>query len=304
MTANRTASRFFRTTCLVVLLSAAFSAAGQAPAETQRADKEKSMQVVTSKDGTRIAYDKFGKGPAVIVVNGALAARSGGAELAQLLATDFTVYSYDRRGRGDSGDTKPYSVQREIEDLAALIDAAGGSAYVYGKSSGASLALQATAVLGDKIKKLAIYEAPYNDADGAAKEWKAFRSSLDALLAANRHEEAATQFIKFTGAPDDVIAKLKASPAWAGMVAMAPTLVYDNAVVGEDRSVPVAIAAKIKATSLVMDGGASQKTMPFMRATADKLGKAIPDAQRRTVEGQAHDISPKVLAPILLEFFN
>src|SRR5688500_1638463 len=116
------------------------------------------MQHVTSQDGTRIAYDKVGKGPALILINGALAGRSGGAELAQLLANDFTVYSYDRRGRGDSADNKPYSVQREIEDVEALIDAAGGSAHVYGKSSGACLALQAAASLGDKVRRLAIYE--------------------------------------------------------------------------------------------------------------------------------------------------
>jgi pimeloyl-ACP methyl ester carboxylesterase len=259
---------------------------------------------VTSRDGTRIAYDKWGTGPAVILVNGALADRSSSSELAQLLATHFTVYSYDRRGRGDSGDTRPYSVKREIEDIEALIDASGGSAYVYGKSSGASLALQATAALGDKIEKLALYEAPYSDADGAAKEWKEFRLKLDGLLAANRRADAIMLFMKFVGAPDDVVAKMKASPAWPGLLAMAPTLAYDNAVVGDDRSVPVGIAAKVKTVTLVMDGGASAGPMPFMRATADKLGKAIPGAQRRVVEGQAHDISSKILAPILLGFFS
>jgi pimeloyl-ACP methyl ester carboxylesterase len=259
---------------------------------------------VTSRDGTRIAYDKWGKGPAVIVVNGALSDRSGGSELAQLLATQFTVYSYDRRGRGDSTDAKPYSVRREIEDMEALIDSAGGSAYVYGKSSGASLALQATAALGDKVRKLAIYEPPYDDAEGAAKEWREFRAKLDGLLAADRRDEAVATFLKFVGAPDEVLAQMKASPAWPGMVAMAPTLAYDNAVVGDDRAVPVGIAAKVKATTLVMDGGASAGAMPFMRSTADKLGKIIPGAQRHVVEGQAHDVSAKVLAPVLLKFFS
>lgn len=262
------------------------------------------MQFVTSQDGTRIAYDKVGKGPALIIVNGALAARSGGSELAQLLATHFTVYSYDRRGRGDSTDTKPYSVKREVEDLTALIDAAGGSAYVYGKSSGASLALEAASSLGGKIKKLALYEAPYNDAEGAAKEWKAFRSKLDELLSANRHADAVTAFLKFAGVPDDALVKLKTSAAWPGMVAMAPTLAYDNAVVGDDRSVPAGRAANVKATTLVMDGGASVATMPFMRPTADKLAKVIPNAQRLTVDGQGHDVSAKVLVPILVKFFK
>lgn len=262
------------------------------------------MQQVTSQDGTRIAYDKAGKGPALILINGALAGRSGGSELAQLLANDFTVYSYDRRGRGDSADTKPYSVQREIEDLEALIDAAGGSAHVYGKSSGACLAVQAAASLGDKIKRLAIYEASYDDAEGAATKWREFRSKLDGLLAANRRADAVTSFMKFVGAPDEAIAGMKSSPAWAAMEAMAPTLAYDNAVVGEDRAVPVEIAAKVKVPTLVMDGGASLGPMPFMRASADKLGKVIPGAQRRIVDGQAHDVSAKALASTLLEFFR
>jgi len=259
---------------------------------------------VTSKDGTGIAYDKVGKGPALVVVNGALANRAGGAELAQLLAPSFTVYSYDRRGRGGSGDGKPYAVQREIEDLEAIIDAAGGSAYVYGKSSGAALALQATSLLGAKVKKLALYEAPYNEAEGAAQEWKTFRASLDGTLAAGRRAQAVTQFMKFVGAPDEAIAKMKASPAWPEMEAMAPTLAYDNAVLGADRSVPVAAAARVKTPTLVMDGSASQQAMPYMRATADKIASAIPDARRRTVEGQAHDVSAKVLAPILAQFFG
>ena len=262
------------------------------------------MQLVASQDGTRIAYDKSGKGPAVLLVNGALATRSSNSELAQLLAAHFTVYSYDRRGRGDSADTKPHSIKRETEDIAALIDAAGGSAYVYGKSSGACLALEAASSLGDKVKRLAIYEAPYSEAEGAAEEWREFRSKLDGLLAADRRADAVTLFMKFVGASDEAIAEMRASAAGPGMEAMAPTLAYDNAVVGDDRSVPVEIAAKIKAVTLVMDGGASLGTMPFMRPTADKLAKVIPDAQRRTIEGQAHDVSSLVLVPILREFFT
>jgi len=277
---------------LAGLLSFAIVAAAQSPKQ------------VTSWDGTRIAYDVSGKGPALIVVGGALSDRRGGAELAQLLAPHFTVYSYDRRGRGDSTDTKPYSVKREIEDLAALIDAAGGSAFVYGKSSGAALALQAAAELGaGKVKKLAVYEAPYNEADGAAREWRAFRAQLDQLLAADRREDAVTHFLKFVGAPEAALAQMKSSPAWPGMVAMAPTLAYDNAILGEDRSVPGSVA-KIRVPTLVMDGGASAQPMPFMRVTADKLGKTIPSARRLTVEGQAHNVSANVLAPILLKFFT
>jgi pimeloyl-ACP methyl ester carboxylesterase len=268
------------------------------------AKAESTAMQVMSRDGTRIAYDKWGNGPVVILVNGALSDRSSNAELAKLLASRFTVYSFDRRGRGGSTDTKPYSVTREIEDIETLIDSAGGSAYLYGKSSGASLALQAASALGDKVKKLALYEPPYSEAEGAAEEWREFRAKVAALLAAERRADAITLFMKFVGAPDEAIIKMKASPAWPGMMAMAPTLAYDNAVLGDDRSVPVAIAARVRAITLVMDGGASLKPMPFMRPTADKLGKVIPGAQRQIVAGQAHDVSAKVLAPILLKFFG
>jgi pimeloyl-ACP methyl ester carboxylesterase len=302
MNTSRAVPILLRVACLAGLVSLAFMAKSQATAPT--GGKAKPMHTATSRDGTRIAYDKWGQGPALILVGGALSDRSGGSELAPLLATRFTVYSYDRRGRGDSGDTKPYSVQREIEDIEALIDSAGGSACVYGKSSGASLALQAAAALGGKVTKLALYEPPYSEAEGAAQAWRAFRAELDGLLAADRRADAVARFMAFVGAPDEVVAKMKASPAWPGMLAMAPTLAYDNAVVGEDRSVPVAVAARVKAPTLVMDGSASVGPMPFMRPTADKLGKAIPGAQRQVVEGQAHDVSAKVLAPILLKFFS
>jgi pimeloyl-ACP methyl ester carboxylesterase len=175
---------------------------------------------------------------------------------------------------------------------------------VYGKSSGASLALQAASALGDKVKKLALYEPPYSEAEGAAEEWREFRAKVAALLAAERRADAITLFMKFVGAPDEAITKMKASPAWPGMMEMAPTLAYENAVLGDDRSVPVAIAAQVRAVTLVMDGGASLKPMPFMRPTADKLGKVIPGAQRQVVAGQAHDVSAEVLAPILLKFFG
>jgi pimeloyl-ACP methyl ester carboxylesterase len=304
MTTRPKARTLFRSACLAGILSVASLANGQAAAGAPPAANGKSTHVVLSRDGTRITYDKWGKGPPVIVVNGALSDRAGGTALAQLLAAGLTVYSYDRRGRGDSADTLPYAVQREVEDIEALIDSAGGSAFVFGKSSGASLALQAAATLGPKVRKLALYEPPYNDAAGAAEEWKTFTASLDVLLAADRRADAIAAFMRFVGAPDEVIAKMKASPAWPAMLAMAPTLTYDNALVGADRSLPVGLAAQVKASTLVMDGGASTGPMPFMRPTADKLAKAIPGARRRTVEGQAHDVSQQVLAPILLAFFK
>lgn len=314
MKANQGRPVLYQTACLAGLLSLACYAHGKEPAagkptsasmqEAKGIKKGKTMPSITSKDGAKIVYEKVGKGPAVILVSGALSTRSSASELAQLLAPNFTVYSYDRRGRGESSDTKPYSVKREIDDIEALVDMAGGSAYVYGKSSGGCLALEAASSLGSKVRKLAIYEAPYSEAERAAKEWKEFRSKIDRLLADDHRAEAITLFMEFVGAPDEAIAGMKASPAWPGMLSMAPTLAYDNAVVGEDRSVPLEAAAEVKATTLVMDGGSSLETMPFMRPTADKIAKAIPSARRHTIEGQGHDVNSNVLAPVLVKFFS
>jgi pimeloyl-ACP methyl ester carboxylesterase len=267
-------------------------------------EQEDNMQTVTSKDGTKIAYDKSGSGPAVILIGGALVNRSAHEKLAELLSSDFTVYNYDRRGRGDSGDTKLYAVKREIEDIKALIDDAGGSAYIYGISSGACLGLEASSALGDAVKKLAIYEAPYDEAEGAAEKWKEYSTKLNQLLAADAPGDAVELHMKTVGASDVAIIGMKATPSWQDMKALAPTIPYDVAVVGENRSIPVERFAAIKANTLVMDGGGSLESMPFMRVSADKLGKAIPKAQRQIVEGESHDVDNKKLATILKNFFN
>lgn len=262
------------------------------------------MQTVTSKDGTKIAFDRLGSGPAVILVNGALADRAASADLARLLAQQFTVYSYDRRGRGDSGDSKTYLLEREIEDIEALIDASGGAAHLVGFSSGAALSLQAASALGPKIKKLAIYEAPYDEAEGAATKWQTYRSEQADLLDAGRRGDAVLHHLTFVGVPEPAIAEMTASPAWAGMEQMAPTLRYDVAAIGDDRSVPVERAAQIKASVLVLDGGASREAMPFMRVSADKIAQAVPNGRRHTIEGEGHNVSPTAIAPVLIEFFS
>src|SRR2546425_38336 len=197
------------------------------------------MNTVTSKDGTKIAYDKQGEGPAVILVYGALCYRSFGSlpELVKLLAPHFTVYNYDRRGRGDSGDTRPYAVEREVEDIEALIDEAGGQASLYGHSSGAALALEAALRLGNKAKKLAMYEVPYNDDAGAQRAWKQYIKQLTEALAADRRGDAAALFMEFVGTPADQIEAMRHSPAWPMFEAIAPTLAYDHsAILGEDAS--------------------------------------------------------------------
>jgi pimeloyl-ACP methyl ester carboxylesterase len=261
------------------------------------------METVTSKDGTKIAFDKLGTGAAVILIGGALVDRSGHYTLAELLSHNFTVYNYDRRGRGDSGDTRPYAVMREVEDIQALIEDAGGSAYLYGISSGACLALEATAVLGIKIKKLAIYEAPYDEAEGVAENWKAYRIKLNQLITEGKHGDAVELHLKTVGASALAIMGMKILPGWRSMKALAPTIAYDVSVVGENRLIPVERVAAINSKVLVIDGGDSIESMPFMRVTADKLANIAPNAQRLTIKGQNHNVDDKVIAVVLKEFF-
>jgi pimeloyl-ACP methyl ester carboxylesterase len=262
------------------------------------------MRTVHSKDGTKIAFDRTGEGPAVILVHGAIEYRGfdqGTARLAELLAQRFTVFHYDRRGRGESTDTQPYAVAREIEDLEALIDAAGGSAFVYGISSGASLAMEAAIELGGKIKKLVMYEPPYNDDENARQAWKNYTRALKELLVADRRGDAVALFMKYIGTTDDQIDEFRHALVWPIFEAIAPTLAYDHiAILGEDASIPIERAARVAVPTLIMVGGAS---FPFMHTTAKALAEAIPNAKQRTLEGQTHEVSPEALAPELMEFF-
>jgi len=259
------------------------------------------MNTVTSTDGTTIAYDAQGEGPAVILVDGALSVRQGQLELAKLLAARCTVYGYDRRGRGDSADTRPYAVAREIEDLEALIDAAGGSACLYGHSSGGCLALEAAARLGGKIRKLALYEAPYNDDPAVRKPWATYIARLTEALADGRRGDAVALFMAFVGMPGEQIAGMRQAPVWAGLEAVAPTLAYDHTgILGPDLAVPAARAGRIATPTLVLAGGAGA---PFMRVTAETLSQAMPRAELRILDGQTHDVDQAVLAPVLAGFF-
>ncbi|MGI8687590.1 MAG: alpha/beta fold hydrolase [Thermomicrobiales bacterium] len=261
-------------------------------------------KTVTSKDGTKIAYDQQGEGPAVILVAGAMCARLSwsGPELARLLAPHFTVYNYDRRGRGDSEDTPPYAVEREIEDIDALIDEAGGSAYLFGHSSGGALALEAAVKLGDKVKKLAIYDVPYKDDPAAQQAWKEYIKRLTEVLAADRRGDAIALFMQYVGTPADQIAGMRHAPFWPTLEAIAPTLAYDHtALIGEDASVPTKRASGVRVSALVLNGGASP---PFMYDTARALSQAMPHAQHRTLEDQTHDVNLEVLAPVLEAFFR
>ena len=262
------------------------------------------METVQSADGTAIAFDRRGKGPALIVVDGALEHRtmdSETARLAQRLSEYFTVLHYDRRGRGDSTDTQPYAVEREIEDIDAVIAFAGGSACVFGISSGAALAMEAAIRLGDKIRKLAMYEAPYNDDAAARQAWKTYRKQLAEVLADGRKGDALALFMLLVGMPPEHLDAVRQHPLWPIWEASAPTLAYDAAVMGEDASVPTEQAAQVTAPTLVMDGEAS---FPFMHVTATALANAIPHAEHRTLPGQTHEVEAAVLAPVLVEFFT
>lgn len=258
---------------------------------------------VISKDGTRIAWEKIGQGPVVIMVNGAFGYREfkGGWDLASLLSQDFTVCLYDRRGRGQSTDTQPYAVEREIEDIEAIIDQVGGSAYVYGISSGAALALLAAASLGSiKIPKVALYEPPYVCDDKAQYEFAEEKQCITELLRQGKRGDATAFYIGSMGIPPERMQDIRKSADWKMMEGVEQTLAYDYAVVG-DGTVPLALARKTMMPALVMDG---EKSMPFMHEAAETLGKAMPQALRKTLKDQTHAVSTSVLAPVLKEFFH
>jgi pimeloyl-ACP methyl ester carboxylesterase len=262
------------------------------------------VSVVESADGTRIAYEQKGHGPALLVVTGALNTRMSGStpELVDLLAPELSVYCYDRRGRGDSGDTQPYAVEREIEDIDAVIDEAGGVASLYGHSSGACLALEAAGALGTKVSKLALYEAPYNDDPAAERAWGEYIQRLNDALGDGRRGDAVALFMQYTGMAAEEVDAMKQSPFRPNLEAIAPTLAYDHpGILGRTGAIPVERLADIFNATLVMCGDSS---FPFMRTTAHTITRALPNARLRVVEGQGHAVQPQILAPVLTEFLR
>lgn len=256
-----------------------------------------------SNDGTAIAYKTWGNGPRLLLINGALSFRrsKGVYELVQALSPHFTVISYDRRGRGDSGDTKPYQVEKEIEDIAALIEQLGGNAFLFGVSSGAALALLATAQLGpEKVVKAALYEPPFgfNSVKGQ-KGYDAEKENIRRLVAAGQVEDAVVAFFQSLNVPPEQLDAMKQSPDWNVMVSVGHTLVYDFEILS-DGGIPLAAARKLQVPTLVLDGANS---FAFMHAAADQLAATIPDATRKTLRNQTHELSPEIIAPILTEYF-
>jgi pimeloyl-ACP methyl ester carboxylesterase len=257
------------------------------------------VETVNSDDGTLIAFDRLGDGPPVVVVCGGSTDRMANVGLAEELAKSFTVYNFDRRGRGDSGDTPPYAVEREIEDITAVISAAGGSAHLFGTSSGAALVMEAAAA-GSPINKLALWEPPYllpprpRPPADTAKIFSDF-------VAAGKRDEAVEFFMsKVVGLPDEFVAGARQAPFWKSQLDLAHTLAYDATIMG-DYQIPAERAKVVGAPTVIVDGEAS---FEFMRETADALAQLIPNSERRTLPGQTHDVDPTALAPVLAEFFS
>ncbi|GHD94816.1 alpha/beta fold hydrolase [Streptomyces naganishii] len=253
----------------------------------------------TSRDGTSLAYEVTGQGPTVILVSGAMSTGGTMAPLAQRLADRCTAVVYDRRGRGASGDTKPYAVEREVEDLAALIDAVGGDAGLFGVSSGGALVLEAAAS-GLAVGRVAVYEVPYADhLAGGAEQEAAYKERLNQALAEDRRGDAVELFLRLTGLGEQMIQGARQSPMWAGMEAVAPSLAYDDAVMG-DGLVPRERLAEVSVPVLAVVGGASPA---WMRAASREIAETVPRGTHRVLEGQTHMVEPEVLAPVLAEFF-
>ena len=260
------------------------------------------MAKVTSKDGTQIAYDKTGSGFPVILVDGALCSRDFGPmlKLAQLLAPNFTVINYDRRGRNESGNTKPYAAEREIEDIEALINEAGGSAFVFGISSGAALSL-AAAASGLNIPKLALYEPPFMVDDEGHHPPVDSLEQLKAMIAQDRRADAVKFFMRdMVGVPAFVVFIMKLMPIFKKLKAVAHTLPYDVTILG-DFSLPEKRAASVKTPTLVSGG---DKSPASMQHAVKKLAEVIPGSKLEILKGQTHNVSEKVIAPVLTKFFK
>jgi pimeloyl-ACP methyl ester carboxylesterase len=249
------------------------------------------MGEVASRDGTRIAFDRSGEGPPIILVVGAFNDRTTGAPLARSLEQHFTVFNYDRRGRGESGDTAPYAIEREIEDLEALIARAGGSAAVFGYSSGAILALRAAAH-GLAISRLALYDPPPTGARAGQ-----LVHQLTQLVADGRRGDAVELFqIEAVGIPAGIVAQMRNAPFRPALEKMAHTLIYESTILW---ALPVGLAESVQAPALVIDG---ERSHALIRQAAHALSDALPHGQYRTLQGQGHDVVPTVVALVLEGF--
>ena len=263
------------------------------------------MPQVTSKDGITIGYDVTGSGPAVILVAGATQYRAVDHVtpiLIELLAQHFTVINYDRRGRGESTDKWPYAVAREVEDIAALLDVAGGEAFVFGMSSGAVLALEAAAAMPRKIKALALYEPPIDPGrSGDAYRYEHMQMAVQA--AQGRAAEMMSDFLLGVGMSGAELAGFKQSPTWPAFAAVGLTLEHDYRILADARGSvgPPERWQNAIMPVLVLDG---DRSFPFMAAGAEWVASALHNVERMTLAGQSHEYDPKILAPLLAVFFQ
>jgi pimeloyl-ACP methyl ester carboxylesterase len=255
------------------------------------------MEKIQSHDGTTIAFDQLGEGPAIILVAGAACDRGIGAPIAEALAAHFTVLNYDRRGRGDSGDTLPYAVAREVEDIAILLQAAGGSASLLGSSSGAALAAEAVAS-GLPVTRLVMWEPPFSTDPDGPRRARQYSDRLAELLAAGRRGDALAHFMTYVGVPAEAIAGVQQSPYWQVGCALAPTLAYDAAILG-DATIPAGRYGRIGVPTLVLSGSESPA---FMRQAAAQVAAAIPGARHDVLAGQDHNVAAESIAPVVAGF--
>lgn len=262
------------------------------------------MPTTRSADGTVIAYETLGQGPPLLLVDGALCHRGFGPmrEIAGLLKNRFAVYIYDRRGRGESGDTAPWALDREVEDIEALLREAGGSAFVMGLSSGAALALEA-ARRGAPIRRLALFEAPFVVDDRYPPLGSDYLPTLKSLVAANKRGAAVKHFMRRVGVPRIMLGLMPLMPMWKKLKAVAPTLVYDIGIVEpfqQGRPLPGDRWSGMTVSTLVIDGG---KSPAWMRNGMRALASVVPGAEYKTLPGQTHMVKAGVLAPVLAGFF-
>ncbi|GIN71701.1 alpha/beta hydrolase [Bacillus sp. J14TS2] len=262
------------------------------------------MNHVISKDRTSIAYTKIGHGSALILVDGALCYRASGPNgpLAEQLSSYFTVYTYDRRGRGDSNEVKPYAIEREVEDISALIKEAGGSACIYGISSGAALALEAAKRLSS-VTKLVLYESPFVVDHSRSPVPDDYASKFDELLAVNRRGAAVKYFMrKGVGLPAIAVAMMPLMPAWSKLKAVAHTLPYDTLLTVDfqrGKPLPADYWSSVRVPVLVVYGS---KSHSWMQNGMKSLAKVLPQADVHVLEGETHIVKPKSLAPLIKEF--
>jgi pimeloyl-ACP methyl ester carboxylesterase len=259
------------------------------------------MRTIRSKDGTTLAYDVYGSGPALVYVTGASCFRSFMPIVrdAKAFAREFTVYNYDRRGRGDSTDTQPYAVEREVEDIEALIDAAGGKASVYGHSSGAVLALEAALRLGDKVDRVVMYDPSYVHDEAEKSRYHNLSQQVHKFLHDGKNARAMTTFLQGIGMPKAFVYLLRLMPGWRTMTALAPTLAYDIALTRD--LPPVDRASHVTVPVQVIVG---EKSPASIHGTASQLTKAIPGATFVEIAGQDHLVSAKALLPVLARFLK